>query len=652
MTTESESFSEPVSGELPASTIGWSVNDYRAAIHRRVPPSHLIELALRQLESLDDPAVLIGSPFRSSAIAAALEMDGNDPSELPLFGIPFLVKDNIDVAGVETTCGCPSFAYVPTADAEVVARLRRAGAIPVGKTNLDQFATGLVGTRSPHGTARNPINPDLVPGGSSSGSAVAVARGLVPFALGTDTAGSGRVPAAMCGIVGLKPTVGRFPSRGMVPAVRRIDCPTIFAGSVADCRLVARVMEGFDPLDPFSKRPRRAKSAIRTVGVPKDISSLAELMDASALRAYENVLTDLGKIWTLVEIDIEPYLAAGQLLYGGALVAERTAALGDFLSTDPIGLDPTVAKIVRGGASFSAVDAYKNEYRILELKCQVEADWLVIDAIVLPTIPGVATLAEVAAEPVSANVRLGTFTTFVNLFDLATIAVPVPMGTDGLPFGVQFIGPAWTDEALADAAQEYLGEPCPSGVETDAVSGEGSDAARPDQTFKARLGETLIAVVGAHLQGMPLNHQLTGRGARLVAVTETAPSYQLFALDATVPPKPGLRKVVEGGCSIVVEVWALSIEDFGSFTNEIPPPLGIGSVELIDGSTCRGFICEPVGFDRATDISQFGGWRAYRAEQGTAQPVRQGEVLADEPTSTPTGEGSTSASARPTGTVQ
>ncbi len=577
------------------STAGWSVADHLDARRRGVSAEQVMDQILEQLESIDDPAVLIGEPLRHAAMTAARELDTRDPADYPLHGVPFLVKDNIDVQGVETTCGCPSFAYVAAADAEVVARLRRAGAIPVGKTNLDQFATGLVGTRSPYGTARNPLNPSLVPGGSSSGSAVAVARGLVPFALGTDTAGSGRVPAAMCGIVGLKPTVGRFPSRGVVPAVRRIDCPTIFSTTVSDARYVARIMAGHDNLDPFSKSPVAAKSAIGTIGVPTNLGALVEFMDDDALRAYESAVAEIATRWNVVEIDIEPYLEAGRLLYGGPFVAERTAAVGGFLSKEPTDLDPTVAAIIRGGSAYGAVEAYENEYRVLDLKREIAADWTVVDAIALPTIPGTATLADVEAEPVAANVRLGTFTTFVNLLDLAAIAIPVGTRADGLPSGLQLIGPAWTDEALADAAQTLLGEPIP-------VEGP-------------RVGEQLIAVVGAHLQGMPLNHQLTSRGARLVSVTATAPAYQLFALPGTVPPKPGLRRVADGGHSIIVEVWAMSVADFGSFTAEVPPPLGIGSVELADGTLCNGFICEPGGFTDATDISHYGGWRAYRAAQ-------------------------------------
>lgn len=578
---------------------GWSIADHLAARRSGLTAVEATELVLQLLEQLDDPAVLIGPPMRENALQAAREADKYSVDDLPLHGVPFLVKDNIDVHGAPTTCGCPSYAYVPDHDAEIVARLRRAGAIAVGKTNLDQFATGLVGTRSPHGIPRNPLNPALIPGGSSSGSAVAVARGFVPFALGTDTAGSGRVPAAMCEIVGLKPTVGRFPSRGIVPAVQRIDCPTIFARSVSDARKVADLVAGLDPLDPFSRVAVPTRSGVYVVGVPRDMTALAELMEPDALRAYEHLLELAAKQWTLVSVDLDPFLAAGALLYGGPMVAERTAAVGQFLAEKPEGTDPTVAAIILSGSKYSAVEAYKDDYRLAGLRAATAPTWDTVDMLLLPTTPGVATLDDVARDPVGANIRMGTFTTFMNLLDLAGIAIPIGWRPDGLPFGVQLVGPAWTDDAIADAAQLLLGEHEPEHEHVHAAS--------------ARLGEQLIVVVGAHLSGMALNHQLTTRKARRVHTTTTAPNYRLFALAGTVPPKPGLRRVEQEGHSIKVEVWALATEAFGSFVAEIPAPLGIGSIELVDGSWCKGFICEPIGFANATDITDFGGWRAYRS---------------------------------------
>jgi allophanate hydrolase len=597
--------------DLSATTIlGWSINDHLAARRRGVAAVTVIGLVLEALAQHDDPALLIGAPLFETALAQASLIDEHSVDSLPLHGVPFLVKDNIDVAGVPTSCGCSTYAYVPEHDAEVVARLRAAGAIPVGKTNLDQFATGLVGTRSPHGTPRNPLNAALVPGGSSSGSAVGVAVGLVPFSLGTDTAGSGRVPAAMCGIVGLKPTVGRLPSRGMVPAVRRIDCPTVFARTVGDARTVAALAAGWDTTDPYSRPTVLKSSAVRIIGIPRDLTALASMLTPDTLRAYESVLAEVRAHWVTAEFDLAPFLEAGQLLYGGTFVAERTAAVGAFLATSPVDADPTVAKIVGGGQTLTAVAAYQGEYRLAELRAATQATWNTIDAMLLPTIPGAITLADVAADPIGANSRNGTFTTFTNLLDLAAIAIPLGLtraseGTAGgaaaiVPFGVQLIGPAWTDEALADAAQMMLGEPLTGG-------------------FALRPGEQSLVVVGAHLTGMPLNGQLTSRHARLLGTTTTSPNYRLYALPGTVPPKPGLRRVTvgglesESGAAIVVEVWALSTEAFGSFVSEIPSPLGIGTVELADGSFHKGFICEPFGLEGSSDITHHGGWRAYRA---------------------------------------
>jgi allophanate hydrolase len=576
---------------------GWSIADHLDARRRGVSATDVIQAVLDAFSGLDDPSILIGSPLERLALDSAQVLDRESTEKFPLHGVPFVVKDNIDIAGVPTTCGCPSYAYVPEHDAEIVARLRSAGAIPIGKANLDQFATGLVGTRSPYGTPKNPIDPLLVPGGSSSGSAVAVARGLVPFALGTDTAGSGRVPAAMCEIIGLKPTVGRLPSRGMVPAVRRIDCPTVFSRTVSDARLVARTAAGFDPSDPYSRRPAYGGFAIQRVGVPRHREQLRAVMDPEALRAYEDAIAEAAKHWPIVEVEVEPFLEAGRLLYGGTFVAERTAAVGEFIARGSADLDPTVAMIISGGNDHTAVEAYRTEYRLAELRIATAPTWDTVDAILLPTTPGIATLADIVADPIGANARLGTFTTFANLLDLACIAIPSPRRTDGHPCGVQFIGPAWSDEALADAAQTLLGEP----------------QASSESGVQTRDGERTIVVVGAHLRGMPLNHQLTSRGARFLGCTTTAPRYELFALDGTVPPKPGLRRTESGGSAIEVELWALSTAAFGSFVCEIAPPLGMGTVELADGNWHKGFICEPVGFTNATDITSLGGWRAYRA---------------------------------------
>jgi len=567
---------------------------FRRAYAEGATAAAVIGDVLASLTALDDPAVVIGEPLSRTALALAEALDRLDDeaaAALPLFGMPFVVKDNIDVAGARTTAACPSFGSVADRHAVAVARLVEAGAIPVAKVNLDQFATGLVGTRSPYGTPRNPVHPDLVPGGSSSGSAVAVAGGLVPFALGTDTAGSGRVPAALCELVGIKPTPGRVPNTGSVPAVRRIDCITVFAGSVADGRAVAAVMAGPDPGDPWSRAAGVAPGPVRRLGVP-DVERLG--CDPGAAAAFAAVLDGLAARLPgveLVRVDVERFLEVGSWLYGGPFAAERAVAVGEFLAGDPEGADPVVRSIITGAAAASATAAYRAEYDLAAARAELAGVWDGIDAVLLPTVPAVVTPAEVAADPVGANSRLGRFTTFTNLLGLAAVAFPGPRRADGRPQGLQLVGPAWSDDDLADLASVFTGEAVP---------------ARPPVP-----GEQTLVVVGAHLSGMALNHQLTSRGARLLAATTTAPLYRLFALPDTVPPKPGLQRVGEGGAAIAVEVWAMGEAAFGSFVAEVPAPLAIGTVRLADGSDHNGFVCEPYALAGATDITVHGGWRAY-----------------------------------------
>ncbi len=578
---------------------GWSVADHRRAALAGVSARQRVEDALARLAALDDPAVLIGGPLVEYALADADRLDALDPVDLPLHGVPFVVKDNIDVAGVPTTAACPGFGHVAAEDAPVVARLRAAGAVVVGKTNLDQFATGLVGTRSPHGTPRNPYDATVVPGGSSSGSAVAVARGIVPFSLGTDTAGSGRVPAAMCGIVGFKATLGRVSTAGVVPAVRRIDCTTVFAATVVDAALVMGVAGGYDAGDPWSRpAPARAARAVEVIGVPAAFPDgwLDEATETAFAAAVER-LRSLGH--ETVTVDLGPFLEAGAFLYGGPLVAERYVAVGEAIAGYPDDADPTVAAIISGGARWSAAEAYATEYRLVELRRAVAPVFDVIDVLALPTTPGIARLADVAADPKGANERLGRFTTFVNLLDLACVAVPMGMRPDGVPAGLQLIGPAWSDDALAAAAAEFVGEPA------------------PPPTLPAP-AEVPFVVVGAHLTGQPLNGQLTERGARLLRATTTAPSYRLYAMTDAVPPKPAMVRDEQHGATVAVEVWAMPVDQLGSFLTLVPPPLCLGTLELADGSWCKGFLSEPRATVGATDITHHGGWLAYRATLAAA----------------------------------
>ncbi|MET4663520.1 allophanate hydrolase [Sphingomonas sp. PvP056] len=520
--------------------------------------------------------------------------------ELLLAGVPFAVKDNIDVAGIDTTAGCPSFGYRPAASATVVDRLVAAGAICIGKTNLDQFATGLNGTRSPYGAPVNAYNRAYVSGGSSSGSAVVVAAGLVAFALGTDTAGSGRVPAAFQHLIGLKPSRGRWSSTGLVPACRTLDCITVLASTVADTRLVDTVVAGFDATDPFSVRVPKQDRAARRIGVPRP-DQRKWFGDLEAERLYDKAIACLAANGAeLVEIDMTPLNEAAQLLYGGPWVAERTAALKAVLAADPADLDPVVREVVAGGLDLRAVDLFNGIYRLAALRRAAEIMWESIDVLVLPTTGTTYRVAEMRAAPIALNSNLGAYTNFVNLLDMAAIAVPAGARDNGTGFGITLIGPAGTDQALMAASEAYL----------DAAA----LAPPPPLDLEGRMQTVKLAVVGAHLKDMPLHWQLTSRDAVFVEATHTAPTYTLYAMADSVPPKPALVNVgAEDGAAIAVEVYELDVAAFGSFVVDVPPPLAIGSVTLADGSTVKGFVAEPRATVGAEDITALGGWRAYVA---------------------------------------
>ena len=575
---------------------GWSIARYAEEYAGGTSPVAVIEAVLSALDHA--PAgVLIGAPLRESAVADAQRLVGVRPDGLPLYGVPFVAKDNIDVVGVPTTAGCPGFSYTPEHDAAVIAILREAGAIVVAKANLDQFATGLVGTRSPYGAPVNTLDPELVPGGSSSGSAVAVALGLVPFSLGTDTAGSGRVPAALNGIVGVKPTLGSVSTRGFVPAVRRIDCPSVFARSPADAALVGTVIRRQDPLDAFSRAAPPGASTMRTVpvvGIPAAWPASLELAPEMAAWFTAACSAFAGLPVEVVPVDISPLLDVGSMLYGSALVAERAAAVGDAVAKGIDGLDPIVTGIISRAAEMSAVDAYRTEYELVRLRHVARSIWERIDVLALPTTPMIATLADVGLDPLGTNERLGRFTTFANLLDLASIVVPVP-STSPLPgAALQLLAPAWSDDDLAAMA-------------TALTTGTLDRSTQP----------CTLVVVGAHLAGLALHHQLTNRRATLVRVDATAPAYRLFALANTEPAKPGLVRVTDAspvqGAAIAVEVWSMGEAEFATFVQAVPPPLCIGTVELSDGSRHKGFLCEPHGLAGAVDITDFGGWRNYLA---------------------------------------
>jgi allophanate hydrolase len=531
---------------------------------------------------------------------------------LPLAGLTFAVKDNIDVAGLGTTAGCPAFAYQPQMDAPSVRALRDAGALCMGKTNLDQFATGLVGTRSPYGEVRNAVDPERISGGSSSGSAVAVALGMADMALGTDTAGSGRVPAALNGIVGLKATYGLVSTAGVVPACRSFDCVSVFARSVDMAERAMAELTGRRGAAP-DRRDFPPDTPLGPPGAPVvarvSPTTLGDL-GPSRLGAYDAAIDHLQRMGCVVaEIELAPFLEAGRLLYEGAFVAERYAAVGTWIALHPDSVDPTVGAIISGAANITAARLAEDMGRLAELRISAADEWRRVgaDTMILPTVPCHPTLAEVRADPFGTNTLLGRFTTFLNLLDMCAVAVP--FGTsDGLPFGVSCIGPAFSDLVQIDIARrvEWAGEMGDAGAAMAASRGEGGAGRMAPPSLS-------IAVVGAHLEGQPLNHQLTERGGRLVGPSRTADIYRLYALD-TVPAKPGLLRVGPGGASIVLEIWELPPAGFADFVANLPTPMVIGTLQLHDGSRVPGFLCEPLALEGAADITEYGGWRAYLAQ--------------------------------------
>ena len=605
----------------------------RAAYDAGETPSSVLDRVYDRIEEAGLRPVWISLVPREAVMMRARDIESGDRSKMTLYGVPFAVKDNMDVAGMETTAGCPAYAYVPSETATVVKRLEAAGAILVGKTNMDQFATGLVGVRSPYGACSSVFEARYVSGGSSSGSAVAVASGLVSFALGTDTAGSGRVPAAFNNLVGLKPTRGSLSTAGVVPACRSLDCVSIFAQTCHDAGEVFQAARGFDPSDPYSRTSASEDAPTPWLGGPFRFGVLSDqdrefFGDAEAERLYDasiQALTSLGG--TPFAFDYTPFREAAALLYAGPWVAERLAAIRPFFEAHAEDMDPTVRAIIGGAARFSAADAYLGEYKLRQLRRLTDAVWKHTDVLLLPTTGTTYTIEAVQADPIRLNANLGHYTNFVNLLDLAAVAVPAGFRPDGLPFGVSLIGQAGTDVALLALAGR-LGVPPASNsgvgvglaptllIEPEARTGEeGKGKPYPYTDAPIPPGCTLLAVVGAHLSGQPLNGQLTERGARLIRTTASAPGYRLYALPDTTPPKPGLvRAPGFEGPGIELEVWAIPTREFGSFVAAVPAPLGIGSVELADGTTVKGFICEPFAVTGAREITDLGGWRAYLAQ--------------------------------------
>lgn len=569
------------------------------------------------VETSDRPEIWISRFEPDEILRAAESVDRGVEAgrDLPLAGMTFAVKDNIDVAGLATTAGCPAYAYRPEFDAPAVRALLDAGALCIGKTNLDQFATGLVGTRSPYGAVGCAVDPGRIAGGSSSGSAVAVALGQVDIALGTDTAGSGRVPAALNGIVGLKGTLGTVSTAGTVPACRSFDCVSVFAREITPAEAALAQLTG-----PLGASPDRrnfpsdmalALPARPTVAVP-DEAALGPL-PSGWLDAFRSACSRLESSGcALVPIDVGPFLQAGQLLYGGAFVAERYAAVGAFVENHRDEVDPTVGRIISAAGTISVTQMVDDQVTLAELAAAGRAEWERVgaDSLLLPTTTGHPTMGEVAADPVGVNVALGRFTTFLNMLDMCAVAVPAGF-VDGLPFGVSCLGPAFGDLVQLDLGRRLEGRQVEGSVGT-WRSGHRNRLSPP---------AVPVAVVGAHLSGQPLNVQLTDRGARLLGTARTAACYRLYAL-ATEPAKPGLSRVERGGSHIEIEIWELAPSRFGEFVASVPPPMSIGTVLLEDGSQVPGFLCEQVALRDAPDISFFGGWRRYLESAGSLPTSR------------------------------
>lgn len=529
---------------------------------------------------------------------------------LPLYGVPFAAKDNIDVAGFTTTAACPAFAYEAERDAFVVQRLRAAGAVVLGKTNLDQFATGLVGTRSPYGAVTCAFDAARISGGSSSGSASVVARGRVPFALSTDTAGSGRVPAGFNQIVGIKPTPGAVSGTGLVPACRTLDCIGVLATSVSDSARVLALIEGVDGADAYA-RPRPRTAAPRPLKQLRVATPAARQLSPEYETAFAAVEAALGTQAAHVQaIDFSPLFEVAALLYQGPWVAERVLGASRIYQHQPEAMLPVIRTVLDVAKRFSAADTFAAQYRLQALKQTADALWQDWDVLCVPTAPRHPTIAEVEASPIDVNSEMGVYTNFVNLLGWSAIAIPAASLPGGLPFGITLIAPGWHEPQLAHWAQQleqHFGLPA------------GTTGLRPrpeplPQWHVPTQGDCVrLAVVGAHLRGMPLNRELLACGARFAEETRSAPHYRLYALPGTTPPKPGLARVAAGdaGEAIALEVWDVPLQNLGAFVAGVPAPLGIGNVELASGEVVKGFICEGHALAGAADISRHGGWRAY-----------------------------------------
>ncbi len=575
-------------------------------------PTQLVEAIHAEIQNDPDHAWISVLPLESlKDYARKVETAGM--ASLPLYGIPFAIKDNIDLAGLPTTAACPAFAYTPSRNATVVQRLIDAGAIPIGKTNLDQFATGLNGTRSPYGACRNAFDPAYISGGSSSGSAVAVAKGQVCFSLGTDTAGSGRVPAAFNNLIGYKPTRGWLSTHGIVPACRSLDTVSIFAFTAVDVTRILTISAGYDAVDIYSRERKGHGFNFGTAlhfrfGIPRK-QQLEFFDNRDSERLFSETITHMQALGgEAVEIDFEPFLEAARLLYEGPWVAERYAAIQSFFELHGDQVIAPVRDIIATAKQRSAADVFNGLYQLRSIKQQADQIWTNVDCLLTPTAGAIYPIHAMQQDPIRLNTNLGYYTNFMNLLDYAAVAVPAGFQSNGLPFGITLAAPAHQDEPLLHLAHRLQqAQSLPLGATGIALL--------QDTCFPAtsQSGQVRIAVCGAHLSGLPLNGQLTSRRGRLVTSATTSSDYRLYALPGNPPQRPGLVRVNknEQGVSIEVEVWELPVCELGGFVANIPAPLGIGTITLANGESLLGFVCEGYAIENTTDISQFGGWRSY-----------------------------------------
>ncbi|MGC5050821.1 allophanate hydrolase [Micromonospora sp. DT48] len=640
-----------------------SISELRSAYrHGGLTPTDLAERIASGLVGADGGPVWISTVSAGQLLARAAQLTATaDPEPLPLYGIPFAVKDNIDVAGMITTAGCPDFGYRATEDAPVVRRLLDAGALLVGKTNLDQFATGLTGARSPYGSCESVFGAGVISGGSSSGSAVAVAAGQVSFALGTDTAGSGRVPAALNGIVGLKPTRGLLSTGGVVPACRSLDCVSVFATEVADAVEVLHAARGVSAADPWGRPLPAERVAARIPGTLRLGAPRAEDLEffgdaGQAVRFAVGVQALRGLVGEVASVPLQTFFEAGELLYQGPWVAERLAGLDGFLREHPEAVLTVTRRVLETGRRYDAIDAFRGQHRLRELRARVDRLWNEVDLLVVPTVGTTFTLDEIAEDPIGRNMILGRYTQFANLLDLAAVTVPNGFTAAGRPASLTLLGPAFTDTTLARLAAAFTAatraDVAPRAAPETAARAAPETAARAapetapraapetaqhvapetaqrvapeaaDGGVPAGSAQLLIAVVGRHLAGESRNGELTERGGILAGAARTAPCYRLYRLpSADGDGLPGLVRVAPhdpGGHPIEVELWRLPVAAVGDLLAGVPAPLSLGWVRLHDGRDVLGFLCEAYAVDsQAEDISAVGGWRAYR--RATARP--------------------------------